>query len=84
MENKSNVQTLKKDIEELGYFVDFGTSNPEKDQIQQLHVYKDKDSNQPIAKVSLILACRVNTMFNGVGKKQKELLRLLVNFSTSL
>ncbi|CAD2074109.1 hypothetical protein [Phocicoccus pinnipedialis] len=38
----------------------------------------------PIAKVYLVLSCRINTMFNGVGENQKELLRLLVNFSASL
>lgn len=76
-----DVTKLIKDINSLGdgYSTDFGTSNSAKPN-QQLHVYKN-NTTKPIAKVSLMLSCRVNTLFNGVGKNEKELLDLLVEFS---
>lgn len=81
---EQDVTQLINDINSLGgeYSTEFSTSNSNKPN-QQLHVYK-KDSTQPIAKVSLMLACRVNTLFNGVGRNEKELLDLLVEFSKKI
>lgn len=68
------VQKLIEDIENLGggYTVKYGSSNSNKPK-QQLFIHK-QGITTPIAKVSLMLACRVNTMFNGVGRDEKELL----------
>ncbi|EPC70852.1 hypothetical protein [Lacticaseibacillus paracasei] len=74
------LQKLIKDIEALGYSTGYGSSNPSAPN-QQLWVYKN---GQLRAKVSLMLANRVNTMFNGIGRNDQPLLELLVNFSTSL
>lgn len=78
---EQDVTKLINDINSLGggYSTDFGTSNSSKPN-QQLHVYKN-NATKPIAKVSLMLSCRVSTLFNGVGKNEKELLDLLVEFS---
>ena len=77
-----STEVLIENIERLGYGVGLGTSNPKKPG-QQLLVYKPGNPN-PIAKVSLILQCRVNTMFNGVGRDEIELLKVLTLFSTKL
>jgi len=74
-----SVEVLIKEIEKLGYRTGFGSSNPAKAN-QQLWVYKI-DGLQPIAKVSLMLNCRINTMLNGVGKNEAELLKLLYEYS---
>ena len=75
-----STEVLIENIERLGYGVGLGTSNPKKPG-QQLLVYKPGNPN-PIAKFSLILQCRVNTMFNGVGKNQAELLKVLTDYAT--
>ena len=80
--NKPSVIALKKEVEDLGYFVSFSTSNQKKDQLQQMHIFKDAEFKKQVANVSLILACRINMMFNGVGREQKKLLNTLVEFST--
>lgn len=41
MINKPSVIALKKEVEDLGYFVNFNTSNQKKDQLQQMHIFKD-------------------------------------------
>ncbi|APX72462.1 hypothetical protein M5C72_04905 [Companilactobacillus allii] len=74
-----STEVLVEDIKKLGYETGFGSSNPDRPN-QQLWVYKPSNSH-PIAKVSLILNCRVNTMFNGVGKNETKLLKLLVKYS---
>ncbi len=85
MDKQTKVIALKKDVEDLGYDVTFEKTNPNKpNQVQQMYVYKKGKLDKPIAKVSLMLACRVNTMFNGVGRKQKELFEVLTKFSSSL
>ena len=77
------VDELIESIEALGeYRVTFGSSNPSKPS-QQLIVWK-KDHQKPVARMSLMLACRINTMQNGVGRSEKELLKLLVDFSMRL
>lgn len=81
---KPDVVTLKKEVENLGYFVKFGTSNPKKEQLQQMYIYKDADFKKQVASVSLMLACRINMMFNGVGRKQIKLLNTLTEFSSNL
>lgn len=71
------------EINDLGrYRVEYGTSNKDKPN-QQLHIFK-KDGSKVIAKVSLVLACRVNTLFNGIGRKDTKLLDLLTEFSKSI
>ncbi|MFL2077683.1 hypothetical protein [Marinilactibacillus psychrotolerans] len=79
-----DVQKLIDDIENLGggYTVGYGSSNSNKPK-RQLIIHKD-GVTIPIAKVSLMLACRVNTMSNGVSRDDKELLELLVNFSVKI
>ena len=78
----NKVEKLVKDINSLDeYRVEYGTSNKDKPN-QQLHIFK-KDGSKVIAKVSLVLACRVNTMFNGVGRKDVQLLDMLTEFSKS-
>ena len=85
MNRKSEVVQLQKEVEDLGYVVSFERTNPNKpNQVQQMYVYKKDIPDKPIAKVSLMLACRINTMFNGVGRKQKELLKVLWSFSINL
>lgn len=80
---EQDVQKLIDSIENLGmYRVKYGTSNNEKPK-QQLVIYKE-GVTKPIAKVSLMLACRINTMSNGVGRSEKELLELLVDFSKGI
>ena len=82
-EINNKVEKLVKDINNLGeYRVEYGTSNKDKPN-QQLHIFK-KDGSKVVAKVSLILACRVNTMFNGIGRKDAQLLEMLTKFSKSL
>ncbi|MEN2350949.1 hypothetical protein [Lacticaseibacillus paracasei] len=78
--NPAKLQKLISDIEALGYSTGYGSSNPSAPK-QQLWVYKN---GQLRAKVSLMLANRINTMFNGIGRNDKPLLELLFNFSTSL
>ncbi|AKP66329.1 hypothetical protein [Companilactobacillus ginsenosidimutans] len=74
-----STEALIENIENLGYRTEYGTSNTERPN-QQLWVYKGH-SPLPIAKVSLMLNCRINTMFNGVGRDEKELLKLLYEYS---
>lgn len=74
-----STEVLIENINRLGYETGFGSSNPSKPN-QQLWVYK-QENPRPIAKVSLMLNCRINTMFNGVGNKQKELLKVLYEYS---
>lgn len=76
-----STEILIKDIENLGYDTAFGSSNPKKTN-QQLWIYKPGGYPRPIAKVSLMLQCRVNTMFNGVGKNEAELLKVLTDYAT--
>lgn len=49
-----------------------------------MHIFKDAEFKKQVANVSLILACRINMMFNGVGREQKKLLNTLIEFSTNL
>lgn len=80
--NRSDVIRAQKEIEDLGYTVRYEATNKKKPgQIQQMFVYKDEEV---IAKVSLMLACRINTMHNGVGRKEKELLKILGRLSLSI
>lgn len=74
-----STEVLIQEIEKIGYRVEFSSSNP-KSPNQQLTIFKGH-SLLPIAKVSLVLNCRINTMFNGVGKDEKELLKLLYEYS---
>ena len=74
-----STEVLIENINRLGYETGFGSSNPSKPN-QQLWVYK-QGNPRPIAKVSLMLNCRINTMFNGVGRNEKELLKLLYEYS---
>lgn len=76
---RRSVEVLIENVESLGYRTEFGTSNPKRPN-QQLWIYKGH-SPLPIAKVSLMLDCRINTMFNGVGRDETELLKLLYEFS---
>ncbi len=80
--NKNDVLNAQKEIEDLGYTVTFEATNRDKpNQIQQMYVYKN---GKVIAKVSLMLACRVNTMFNGVGRDERELFRILGKLSINI
>lgn len=72
-------EDLIQEINKLGYRTELASSHPDRP-YQQLWVYK-MDGFRPIAKVSLILQCRVNTMFNGVGKNEAELLKILYKYS---
>ncbi|MQS43958.1 hypothetical protein [Companilactobacillus mishanensis] len=74
-----DVRELANKIDELGYDMSFGTSNDNKP-FQQLWVYK-RNHHKPIAKVSLVLQCRINTMFNGIGRNDSDLLKVLYEFS---
>lgn len=76
---KRSTEVLINNVKQLGYRTRLGSSNPNKPN-QQLWIYKQGDP-RPIAEVSLILKCRINTMFNGVGKNQKELLKVLYQYS---
>ncbi len=66
-------------IEQLGYETKLECTNPKKTQkVQQLHVYKNEKC---IAKVSLISACRLDTMYNAVGRDERPLLEILYKLS---
>jgi len=77
--HKELVQQLVTNVESLGYQVKFEGDTPEKK--QRVVVGKN---GKVIAKVSIILAARVDTMFNGVGRDEIELLKVLTLFSTKL
>lgn len=69
-------------IEQLGYETELVCSNSKKpNQVQQLHVFKN---GSLISKVSLMLACRLDTMKNGVGKNELELFKILCNLSAKV
>ncbi|WP_338217915.1 hypothetical protein [Lacticaseibacillus salsurivasis] len=77
--HKELIQQLVTNVEALGYQVKFEGDTPEKK--QRVVVGKN---GKVIAKVSIILAARVDTMFNGVGRDEIELLKVLTLFSTKL
>ncbi|WP_270235267.1 hypothetical protein [Lacticaseibacillus suilingensis] len=77
--HKELIQQLVTNVEALGYKVKFEGDTPEKK--QRVVVGKN---GKVIAKVSIILAARVDTMFNGVGRDEIELLKVLTLFSTKL
>lgn len=77
---KRATEILIQKINKLGYITELASSHPDRPN-QQLWVYK-MDGSKPIAKVSLMLQCRVNTMLNGVGKNEAELLKVLYKYST--
>jgi len=80
--NKNDVLMAQKEIENLGYTVSYEATNKNKpDQIQQMFIYRN---DKVIAKVSLMLACRINTMFNGVGRNEVELLKILGRLSINI
>lgn len=78
-ERLSKVAELRTNIDALGFTSKLGASNEKGP--TQVWIYKN---NKLIAKVSFSLAARVNTMFNGVGRHEKDLLALLTRFSLSL
>ena len=83
MADKSNdpkVKKLVQDIQALGYQTQFGTSRQDRPN-EQLWVLK---GTQLRAKVSLMLANRVNTMFNGIGRNDTQVLNLVHAFSRTL
>ncbi|CAJ1186213.1 hypothetical protein CPEBRM1_ABPJDJAI_00870 [Companilactobacillus paralimentarius] len=77
---RRTTEVLIQEINKLGYKTELASSHPDRPN-QQLWVYK-MDGSKPIAKVSLMLQCRVNTMFNGVGKNEAKLLKILCEYST--
>jgi len=80
--NRNDVLTAEKEIENLGYTVGYEATNRKKPgQTQQMIVYKD---GKEIAKVSLMLACRIDTMHNGVGRSEIELLKILGRLSINI
>ena len=77
---RRTTEVLIQEINKLGYRTELASSHTDRPN-QQLWIYK-LGNPMPIAKVSLMLQCRINTMFNGVGKNQKELLKILYEYST--
>lgn len=77
---RRTTEVLIQEINKLGYRTELASSHPDRPN-QQLWVYK-MDGSKPIAKVSLMLQCRVNTMLNGVGRNEAELLKVLYKYST--
>lgn len=70
------------EIEQLGYETRLECTNPKRSwQVQQLHVYKE---GKCIARVSLMLACRIDTMKNGVGRNELPLFKILCNLSAQV
>ena len=51
---------------------------------QELWIYRDKKLTKPVAKLSLKIPCRISSEFSGVNKKDKELLKLIYEFSVNL
>lgn len=84
MKKQGHVLALKEEVEQLGYFVDFTAKDSDNDQHRQMHVFKDSGHRKPIAAVSLTIACRINMMFDGVGRRDAKLLDALVNYSKHL
>lgn len=79
---RNDVLIAQKEIEGLGYTISYEATNKDKpDQIQQMFIYRN---DKLIAKVSLMLACRINTMFNGVGKNEVQLLQILGKLSINI
>lgn len=71
-----------KEIEGLGYTTSLECTNPNyPDRVRQLHVYKNGNL---IARVSLTLSCRLDTMKNGVGKNELPLFKILCNLSAQI
>lgn len=82
--NKNDVSLAQKEIEDLGYTTELKATNSDKpDQIQQMFVYKG-ENDTPIARVSLMIACKIDTMSNRVGRKEVELLKILGRLSMSI
>lgn len=80
--DKNHVFLTRIEIEELGYTTELVATNKKKPyQTQQMFVYKN---DEPVAKVSLMVSCRINTMFNGVGKGEVELLQILGKLSMNI
>jgi len=80
--NRNDILIAQKEIEDLGYTVSYEATNKDKPhQNQQMFIYKNE---KLIAKVSLMLACRINTMFNGVGRNEVELLKILGRLSINI
>ena len=81
--NKELVQKLVTNVEALGFQTKFEADDGSESvaTAQRLVVGK---AGHVVAKVSLILAARVNTMFNGVGRNEIELLKVLTRFSVQL
>lgn len=79
---QKSIDNAIQQIESLGYTTSLEATNPNKpNQIQQLHVYKGE---LLVARVSLMLACRIDTLRNGVGRNEKDLLKVLVDLSMNL
>lgn len=80
--SKDELHKIIKEIEELGYTTSIENTNPDyPDRISQLYVYKN---GKRIARVSLTLACRLDTMANGVGRNELSLFKILCNLSARI
>lgn len=80
---KELIEKLVTNVEALGFQTKFEADDGSNDinAAQRLVVGK---AGHVIGKASLILAGRVNTMFNGVGRNEIELLKVLTRFSVQL